>query len=222
MEKRKRPELVELPEKPTVLKISEVPSGVCLMKLNPPYTLDRFARAGVKKCWVFASTNKSVNQLLGKEVAELKELKNKVTQMVRDKYPYIAKRIWVGVSAHVSFGHRSAYKKGKGGTTSEVYHYVSDLPRMVQELNEIGLGKIPIKHIMFPMDYPPFSLVTFTKVKDITGLVASQIGKKMYDELSKEQIIKLIQDNPILQKLKTYVCETKLNTGTWLSCEVPK
>jgi len=208
---RKRPELVQLPAMPTVLKISEIPTGVYVMRINLPFTLTPFANAGVQKAFIVARTSKSAKTILGQETIEIHNLKNEVLRAIREKYPFLGKSISLTVSAALHFGDM-----GYGRRTPS-YHYESNIPRLVNTLKACGFSAIPLMAFMIPIKRP---LMWINFVKKREAFIASQFGQKMYDELSLQELNNLINDNPVLQNLKAYVCETCYATGKWVTCKV--
>ena len=133
---KKRPELVQLPSVPTILKISEVPSGFSVIRINLPFTLTHLAHAGVKKAFIFAETGKSPMTILGEQNAILNQMKKEVINKIIDRYPKLYKHVTLAIIAHIRYGSRSGH--GQPFSPS----YISDIPKLVETLEECGFSKV--------------------------------------------------------------------------------
>ena len=213
---KKRPELVTLPTVPTVLQVSKIPTGVNVMRVNSPFTVHHLANAGVTKAFIIATTQKSVMTLLGREARMLDTIKKRVLQKVRKKYPKIGANIYLSMSCDITFGHTGF---GRGAPK---YHYVGDITKLMNELDDAGFSSIPLRSFIIPITHPKTQWVTFQRGgRGITGFIASQFGNTFYQELSGEQLREMIRQNQVLQKMKAYVCETVTATGKWVTCQLP-
>jgi hypothetical protein len=210
MEIKKRPELVSLPETPTILKVSEIPSGTYVMKRNIPFTITHLAKSGVEKAFILARTGKSVATILGKESYKLKEEKKELEMEIIKKYPDLAKHIVISLTAKVHFGYG---RKGR-----EVYYFCKNIPNLVETFNKCGFSDIPLRAFMIHIDNPSMWL-HFVRRKDI-GFIVSQFGNRLYSDMKLNQLEELISKNKILQDLQVYICETATATGKWTTCRV--
>lgn len=211
MSLKKRPELVQLPTLPTILKISEVPLGTYVMKRNLPFDLTHLAKAGVKTAYVVAGTSRTISSLLGQEVSEIRELKDTLQKQVREKYPIFGKHINLSLNAQLRFGN-VAY-----GERQTNPHYIGDVPKLVDTLEVAGFPKLPLFLFQIPVENP-HTWITFVRKKEVSGFVASQIGNKLYGEVSLSALEDLLHLNPILQSLKVHICEMVTATGKFGVC----
>lgn len=221
MSVKKRPELVELPEVPTVLKISEMPTGVYILRINLPFTLTHLARVGVKKCFIVSRSRKSIGAMLGEDFAEIEDLQRIIKKKVKEKYPLLQKHVYVTVGATIGFGYGQTRGTRGGKPAASTYHYVGDVQKLVGNLEECGFSAMPLQAFMMPIGMPR-TWVNFVKKVNLGGFIASQFGRRLYDELSISELNELIRNNDILQKMNAFVCQTQVATGKWMTCPVPK
>jgi len=208
---KKRPELVQLPSVPTILKISEIPSNVYVMKVNRPFNLNHLVKRGVKTCFLVAGTSKSARTVLGKEIEILREANRKVTEIIRENYPLLGKHV------HIYFGLKIVYgRKSKDGMA---YHYCHDTQKLLNQLDACGFSAIPLLGFMVPIQNPPI-WINFSQIKGIDGFTAAQFGRKLYSEMELEDLEELLRSNKILNDLKVFICQTAVATGKWMTCRV--
>jgi len=212
---RKRPEIVRLPAVPTIIKVSEIPSGIYVMRINLPFTLTHLAKAGVKKCFFISNTQKSARTLLGEETQKLLNVKHAFLEEVRRRYPLLARHLNISVQVSISFGYGSFTKTPRHSIS---YYYCAGVPKLIKTLDEAGFSALPLKCFMIPIEKPRI-WINFIRTRE--AFVASQFGRKMYDEMKFEDLKKILMENPVLQRMKAYICETVVATGKWITCRVP-
>lgn len=211
MSARTRPELVKLPQAPTVLKISELSSGIYIIKRNLPFGLSHMAKIGIKSAFICAGTGKSIMTIMGKESAEVREMIKRFELLVIQKFPQLSKHVSINVQATLHWG----YSGPEPSLT-----YVADIPRLVETLDSCGFSDVPIRTFQIMLDYPSNTIITFIRKEDM-GFIASQIGTKPYTVFSEQQLAELIQKNPVLQRMKCFICQTAVATGKWMTCRLP-
>jgi len=205
------PELVDLPKVPRILKISEIPSGVWVMKRNLPFNLNHLAKVGIKKAFIMSRTTKSLMTMLGEESDRYIEMKSELVKTLRSRYPVLARHLGIRMQTSLKFGSRRG---------SDYYpQYVADIPRLVETLDECGFSALPLGFFQFQLEQPLEWISFFRRGK--LGFAASQIGRKIATDFTREQLEFLINFNPMLQRMKVFLCETRVATGKWLTCAVP-
>lgn len=207
---KKRPELVQLPSVPTILKISEIPSNTYVMKVNLPFNLTHLAKRGIEKAFIIAQTSKSPKGVMGKEIEIIRESNRKVLEIIRNNYPLLGKHVYI------SFGVKLNYGKWK----DRDYYYCANVSKLMEQLDACGFSALPLKAFMIPIQNPPV-WVNFVHVKGIDGFTASQFGSTLYSDVKLDDLKTILKNNQILQDIKTFICQTAVATGKWMTCVVP-
>lgn len=217
---RKRPEFVTLPEVPTILKLSEVPTGTYLLRINLPFTMTHLAKAGVKRTWIMARTGKSVMTLLGEDTAKLDQLRKAVQEVIYFKYPTLRRHFRISVVGHLQYG--ANYTQNPEGQQSHMpwLHYIPDVPAFMQIMDECGFSDIPIMMFSVILDHPTM-VITFRRHAHYKGFIATQFDRSPYNFFNVSQLSQLIQNNPILQNMKCHICQTNRAEGVFETCVVP-
>lgn len=216
---RKRPELVTLPSVPKILKISEIPTGVWVMRINMPFTFTHLAQKGVKQAFVYINTGKTMMTFLAEHTARIAQMKRELKELFNQKFPLIGKHMHVNITAQLVFGNKRGRTRAAEQSMFSPY-YVADVPKLMQELDECGFSKLPIQMFQIPIENPRV-WVTFTRRAHYQGFVLTQIGSKLCTgNEGEEYLTKLIRDNEILEKLGCHLCQTSEVTGKFQTCKV--
>jgi hypothetical protein len=211
---RVRPEVVTLTEEFHVLKISDIPSNVWVLRLPQPLTLEHLREAGIVKCYIHACTEKTAKAMLPEDTEWIMDAIKQVEAKARCKYPVIAKHINVHIAVGISFGTFSR----KFGNFGDKPHYVADLPRLIESLYNCGFTDIPLRSfILFINGTMPVHFI-----RKFDAFVAAQFGNKQYDAYNHDQLAKMIEDNVALQKLRANICETGTATAKFSTCKIRK
>lgn len=215
MSKRIRPEVATLPDEHVVVKVDEVPSGLSVMRINAPFTITQLSRC-FDTAFLQAQTGKSVMTLLGKDSAKIKQYIKEMENMIVEKYPMLRKKLLISVAARIAIGSVGGGKQNRG------LKFVADLKKLVETFEECGFSDIPMKAFQVPIQTSKGNTewATFYRRGDMDGFVLASVGSKTYLNLKKEELRELIQNNVGLLKAKAHICETKVHTGKWMSCEV--
>ena len=206
---RKRPELVTLPEVPMILKISEIPTGVWVMRINIPFTLTHLAQKGVQQAYVCINTGKSIMTFLGEETARITQIKAELKSLFGAKYPLLQKHVNITINSQITFGSR-------GPDFSPFY--MANVPKLVEQLDACGFSKLPMTMFSIPIKHPE-TWVTFIRRAAYDGFILTQVGDHQTSGEEKD-IGQLQVNNEILQKLGCYICQTSEITGKYQTCLV--
>jgi len=213
---RKRPELIELPAVPTVLKVSEIPTGIFVLRINQPFNLTHLVKRGVKKAFIVSRTGKSARTLLGEEIVELETLKANVLSKIKAEYPVIAKNVSLSIMARISLGYITG---PKGGGISP--KYVADTRKLMETLDQCGFSDMPLQWFRIPVTFKGRQTwITFQRQKG--AFIMSQLGNSPYSEFDLDDVKQMRRENKVLQDLKSYICETAEATGKFTTCLIPE
>jgi len=200
-------ETMKFKDMPTVVKISEVPTGVHVLRINLPFTVRHLADKGVQKAMIISNTTKSIATFLKEDLLEINEFREKMKQRLEDLHPSLRKRISVAVATRLNFGGPNEMA------------FVTDIPRLQEDLSELGVSDLPLTAFAIPLQKPKPEWVTFIKRRG--AFICIQIGSKMFYDMTEQELQNLIIENQILRDLNCFVCETVEKIGKWLSCKVP-
>jgi len=207
----KEKEVYHFRDMPTVTKVGEIPTGIYILRINLPLNLRHLAQKGVGKAFLRASTSKSVRTLLKEEILAIDTFREKIKQKVENTHPSLKKRVRIDINTRIMFGTH--------GTHSSSLTFVTNIPKLYKDMNELGLSDLPLRSFAIPLDQPQKLWATFEKKRE--AFICTQIGTQMYSDLSYEDLEALLATNKILRDLNAFVCETVEKEGRWLSCKVP-
>jgi len=200
-------EKVKFKDMPTVTTVSELPTGIWVLRINLPFTLRHLAQREVPSAFIRATTGKSVNTFLKEEKLTIQEIRDKLKEKIEDTHPSLRKRVGIAISARLNFGAK------------EQMTFVKDIPRLHDDMAKLGISELPLRMFAIPLENPSPMWATFIKRKE--AFICIQIGSQSFADFDAEELQLLRDTNKILQDLNAYVCETIEKTGTWLSCKIP-
>ncbi len=213
--KTENPHPIIMDSEPRVIKISKMPLGASVIKLNPPFNLRHLAQRGISRAWVIASTQKSVGTIVGGNIKKVKEIKKLCTDLVYANHPALPKR---GIRAQICISLNLG--ANPRGTFPGSFKWVGNVQALVNDLDDCGFSDIPLTAFVVPLNenLPYTEWIQFTR--QAQGFVAVAIGNRLYNKYRLSELKEILSESTTLQKLRAYICQIYKVTQETYTCKV--
>lgn len=170
--------------------------------------LPTISNAGFTKLFFIAGTSRSAKQVLGATYQELRTHTEPILEQARERLPLLARHMSLSVGITINYG-------SWGFGTKPNYFYASELAQLVRQLQQVNFDKIPLRSFILPNDECQW-IIFHPKTDSFT---ATQFGQKMYDEITPQNLMEMVEKDPRLKALGAYVCAMKTATYKGITCE---
>ena len=198
---------------PTIHVKKEIPINFWILK-TPKINLRLLSQSGITDAYVMFRTTKGLRTFVSAEDwDDLKKLSASIIHKLKKKHI---------PPAQFSLGLITKLAITVKGISSSADGRIQCAPRLtnVREIeafiDELGLSEVPLMTFGIPLSSASDGWIFFDRVK--SGYYCFEVKNKSALELSKEELVALITDYPILQRLNCSVCQQALKTSEYVAC----
>lgn len=196
----------------TLHLIKETPIGSWVLKINRA-NVRILAQHGIQQAYIISSTRKGVVSFLTPEEWEhLKDTLKFFEKKINERHKFSGK-FHLGVGLNISL---------MGLVRDETTGKMRNSPTLknIQELqafcDSLGMSDLPLMAFGIFSDKNPNEVIYFERAKG--GFHCVRVGNKKSTDLSREDLSRILKDNPTLQRLECSLCQLAEKMGQYTAC----